>query len=249
MGAVGGPARGRATRPRGDAAPAIDYAVPMSTLRQLGSAFAATLRFIPLALALGTPAFAAAPPAPLAPAAVAPAAAPAAPAPAVPALVCPSGQACGDRCIAWTEVCSHGLADSLGYAPPVAVPAPAPGDAPGGSSSIVLPPRPVSDASAGAQMMALPRLNGAVPPGVREGAPPWCSSGNAEMARQTECLAWYRLGQGESAKLPASARTDCPQHLKCAGVCMDEGQVCPSVEPNSSKRLVPFEDPTSGGDH
>jgi len=218
----------------------------MSTLRQLGFAFAATLSLAALAVTPGMPAFAAAPPAPLAPASTAPAAVPAA-----PALVCPGGQACGDRCIAWTEVCAHGLADSLGYAPPVAepAPAPAPGDTPGGSSSIVLPPRPASDASAGAQMMALPRLNGAVPPGVREGAPPWCSSGNAEMARQTECLAWYRLGQGESAKLPASARTDCPQHLKCAGVCMDEGQVCPSVEPNNSKRLVPFEDPTSGDDH
>jgi hypothetical protein len=92
-------------------------------------------------------------------------------------------------------------------------------------------------------VIGLPQLQEATPPGMREGAPPWCLTGAAMAQPPVECIAFYTLGNGESAT-PATKVQDCPQHQKCAGVCLKEGEVCPAVEPNQSKRLDPYDPST-----
>jgi len=143
--------------------------------------------------------------------------------PAAPA--CPGGQRCGEKCIAWTDVCRDTLADSIGLAPPPPV---APGSAPPGST-----------------LLSLPGLHGVGTPTMREDAPSFCNQGGVDPRIAVACVPYWNAGAGASAAAVAPALADCPQHRRCNGVCLDEGQVCAQVGvlPNTD-RLSPFEPST-----
>jgi len=142
-----------------------------------------------------------------------------APAPARPAPPprCPVGQACGDRCIDWTAVCTETLRATLGMPPPTVTAA-------------------GPEAPKGATLLHLPELHDAGAPGMSAGAPPWCTEPRADGLGADrlpiECVPYYKLG------LPAGATTAegqaCPIDRRCGGRCLAETEVCadaPGVEP------------------
>lgn len=140
---------------------------------------------------------------------------------------CLVGQRCGDACIPWQSVCTDGLADVLGWAEPQPV---TPGILPDGT-----PP--------GSTILNLPRLVEATSPTLRPGAPEWCVEAPAGDRVATECLAFYQLGSTGGSIRPPPATATCPQHLRCAGVCLPAGELCPATTQDDSPRLRPFEEP------
>lgn len=169
-------------------------------------------------------AFAGAPPEPPA---VPPAPPPTAATPPKAPLHCPAGQRCGDACIEWTAVCTSGLADAIGLPP-------------ASTSTPVVPP---AGAPPGSTLVSLPRLVDATAPTMRADAPPWCTSGLSNERLAAECIGYYQLGSTGGSITPTTAPADCPQHLRCAGVCLGADEVCPATERNASSRLRPYDDP------
>lgn len=153
---------------------------------------------------------------------------PAAPTPAPnPPTRCPAGQVCGDVCIDWTAVCTVGLADAIGLPPP----------------SKTTPASPPAGAPPGSTLLSLPRLVDATAPTMRADAPAWCTNGLSEERLAAECIGYYQLGSTGASLTPTTAPGDCPQHLRCAGVCLAADEVCPATEHNASSRLRPYDDP------
>lgn len=130
-----------------------------------------------------------------------------------PPVVCVVGQVCGDRCIAWTEVCSAGLAATAGLTPP-AVGEPA---APAGATT-------------GSTLLGLPAPLPARGPSFRPDAPEYCLTGSGTQQVPAECMAYYQLGASAGLVTTAPSPPECMQHLRCAGVCLKEGEVCPAHE-------------------
>ena len=158
-----------------------------------------------------------------------------------PAAPCPSGQRCGEVCIAWTEVCTASLAESIGLRPPAPEPA-APGVVPPGSTAVVLPPSKVPP---GSSLLTLPSVSDAGSPTMRREAPAYCRTGQSlDASLQFSCIPYYQLGPGQTAKAGAPALADCPQHRRCNGTCLDEGAVCPAPWSGAagSDRLSPYEE-------
>lgn len=149
-----------------------------------------------------------------------PAAAAAPPAAPPPPALCAVGQRCGDACIAWTEVCAVGLAATVGLSPPVVGGVAAPGKAPAGSVLLGLP------------AMLPPRG-----PSFRPEAPAYCTTGNGRDEAPAECMAYYQLGAAAGVITSPTAFTEeCLQHNRCAGVCLQAGEVCPAFEPVDTSR-------------
>lgn len=142
-------------------------------------------------------------------------------------ISCPAGQRCGDGCIDWTAVCTVGLADAIGLPPP-------------STSTPVVPP---AGAPPGSTLVSLPRLVDATSPTMRADAPAWCTSGLSNERLAAECIGYYQLGSTGGSVTPTTAPGDCPQHLRCAGVCLAADEVCPATEHNASSRLRPYDDP------
>lgn len=136
-----------------------------------------------------------------------------------PPAACVVGQRCGDHCIAWTEVCAAGLAQSAGLAPPAVGGPPAPAAAPQGSS-----------------LLGLPAMLPPSGPSFRPDAPDYCMTGTGNDQVPAECMAYYQLGAAGGLVSPVAGPPECLQHLRCAGVCLKEGEVCPAHEPVDMQR-------------
>jgi hypothetical protein len=156
-----------------------------------------------------------------------PSAAPTAPAPAAPPKACAVGQRCGDRCIAWTEVCEPALAAMVGLAPPAVEGAPTPEGA----------------APAGSALLTLPTMRPSHGPSFRPEAPDYCTTGTGTDNVPAECMAYYQIGSTGGMLVPAPAAPDCLHHMRCAGVCLQEGEVCPAFAVDPARRLDAFDQP------
>lgn len=91
--------------------------------------------------------------------------------------------------------------------------------------------------------MSLPHLVDATAPTMRADAPAWCTSGLSNEHLAAECIGYYQLGSTGGSVTPTTAAADCPQHLRCAGVCLNAEEVCPATEHNASSRLRPYDEP------
>lgn len=156
---------------------------------------------------------------------------------------CPGAQRCGQSCIAWSEVCREGLAETIGLRPPEPTPSPVtPGsDAPG--AAVATPP--AGKVPAGSSLLTLPSVSSPGAPRMRPEAPAYCrTGGTSDPALQFSCIPYYQLGPGQTATVGAPALADCPQHRRCHGTCLDEGAVCPAPwsGASGSDRLSPYEE-------
>ena len=141
---------------------------------------------------------------------------------------CSGQQRCGTACISWTEVCRDSLADSVGIRPPEVLPAGAvPANVPAGSS-----------------LLALPGLREAGRPTMDPGAPAFCHDGKTttDVGIQLACVPYYSLGPTAATAPGTGAWAACPQHRRCGGECIEEGEVCPDGRAEKdSDRLSPFQ--------
>ena len=143
-------------------------------------------------------------------------------------VTCSGTQRCGEACIPWTDVCRDTLADSVGLTPPTVVEAGAlPNNVPVGSS-----------------LLSLPGLREGGRPSMKPGGPSFCYDGKTtnDVAIQMACVPYYTLGPGAAAAPGTGPVSDCPQHRRCGGECIDEGDVCPDARAEKdADRLTPFE--------